>query len=122
VFDADVVAIRVATQTGMVGLRRHGEAIVLALVPGLVVVRTHDGERFAATAGGLLDNHRTAATLLTPYAVVSSSEDEILAVLAEMFATPDTELTARRKLAELERRILDEVRGSAPNGPRRPDA
>lgn len=108
-FDGAVLGVRVPTQTGMVGLRPGGEALVLVVVPGLIVMRTAEGERFAATAGGLLDSDHAGVTLLTPYAAVGSSEDEILAALAEMFAHPDSQLVARRKLEELEQRILLEV-------------
>lgn len=110
-FDGAVVSARVPTETGLVGLRPRGEAIALAVEAGLVVLRTADGDQFAATAGGLLDGRPDHTTLMTPLAVVGSSEDEMLAALQEMFTTPGGELLARRQLQELEQRILREVHG-----------
>ena len=54
VLERDVASVRVPTETGQVGLRPHGEPTVLAVEPGLIVVRQDDLVRFAGTAGGLL--------------------------------------------------------------------
>ena len=116
VFEGPLLGVRVPSETGLVGLRPGAEPMVLVVIAGLVVLRSSAGERFAASAGGLLHHDRTSATLLTPFAVVGSSEEAMLAELAEMFATPGSELSARRQLLELESRILREVR-QQPNAP-----
>lgn len=115
VFEGAVLGLRVPTETGLVGLRPRGEPLVLAVAPGLVLLRTPVGERFAATAGGLLANDRVSATLMTPFAVVGTSEDEMLAALAEMLASPGSDLVARRQMLELEQRILRELREHPPS-------
>ena len=58
VFAQPVRAARVPTESGLVGLRPRGEPTVMAVEPGLVVLRLAEGLRFAATAGGLLESGR----------------------------------------------------------------
>lgn len=122
VFDERVRAARVPTETGQVGLRPRGEPVVLAVEPGLVVLRLAAGLRFAATAGGLLVSDRKRCELYTPFAVVGSSEEEMLDVLERMRSTPDSELLARRQLGELEQRIVQELRRPPAGTARRSDA
>lgn len=110
-FDDRVRAARVPTETGQVGLRPRGEPLILVVEPGLVVVHLDGAPRFAATAGGLLESDRDQCTIYTPFAVIGS-EDEVLAALERALATPDSELVARRKLGELEQRIVQELRPS----------
>jgi F0F1-type ATP synthase epsilon subunit len=117
VLDAPVQAVRVPTETGQVGLRPREEPLMLAVEPGLVVVRTEHGVRFAATAGGLLDGGRERVVLHTPFAVTDEREADVLAALDRALATPDSEIAARRRLGELERRIVHELR-TRPSAPR----
>ena len=117
-FDGRVQGIRVPTETGQVGLRPRGEPLVLVVEPGLIVIRVEEALRFAATAGGLLESDQEQCTVYTPFAV-TGSEDEVLAALKRVLETPDTELVARRKLGELEQRIVQELTPS-PRTPRRP--
>jgi F0F1-type ATP synthase epsilon subunit len=117
VLDAPVQAVRVPTETGQVGLRPREEPLMLAVEPGLVVVRTEHGVRFAATAGGLLDGGRERVVLHTPFAVTDEREADVLAALDRALATPDSEIAARRRLGELERRIVHELR-ARPSTPR----
>lgn len=117
-FDGPVVSARLPTETGQVGLRPGQEPLLLAVEPGLLLLRGEgEGIHLCATAGGLLRAGREEATLYTPFAVVGEEADAVLAALKEALAAPDGELVARRRLEELERRILDEVR-QWPEGPR----
>lgn len=109
IFDGQVRAVRVPTETGQVGLRSRMEPMILAIEPGLMVIRT-DGEiRFAASAGGLLIIDRDESAVYTPYAATGLSGPELLAALEERLGTPEGELAARRQLGELERHILVEL-------------
>jgi len=110
VFDDAVRAARVPTETGQVGLRPRGEPMMLAIESGLIVVRLAGETRFAATAGGLLESDRHGCVLYTPFAVVDSSAIGVLEALDQALTTPDSELVARRQLAELEQHILQELR------------
>jgi F0F1-type ATP synthase epsilon subunit len=114
VLDAQVRGARVPTETGQVGLRPREEPLVLVVEPGLVILRMDGGVRFAATAGGLLESDRERAMLYTPFAVLGEVEPEVLAALDRALATPDSELSARRRLGELEQRIVQELRHRAP--------
>lgn len=116
VVDAPLRSARVPTDTGQVGLRPREEPIVLAIEPGLILL--HGAAlRFVASAGGLLQAERASAVLYTPFAVISEREDEVLAALDRALSAPDSELAARRKLDELEHRIVEELR-HAPRVPR----
>lgn len=110
VFDGAVTSARVPSPTGQVGLRPSEEPAMLAIEPGLVVLTAADGVRFAATAGGLLEAGREVATLFTPFAVVDEQAEAVLEALDTALATPDSELQARRRLGELEQRIVQELR------------
>lgn len=110
VFAGPVASARVPTETGLVGLRPRGEPVVLAVEPGLVLLRLAAGLHFAATAGGLLESGRRSGTLFTPFAAVGTSGDEMLAALEHMLETPPSELVARRQLGDLEQRILGELK------------
>lgn len=113
VLDSPVASVRIPTATGMAGLRPRQEPLLLVVEPGLVVVTGGGRTRFAATAGGLLEADRRTATLYTPFAVVGDTDDEVLDALDRVLATPDSELLARRRLGELEQRILQELRPKA---------
>lgn len=110
VLDEALRAARVPTGSGQVGLRPGAEPFTLAVEPGLVLLRTEEGVRFAATAGGLLDAGAARCVLYTPFAVVGDAEAEVLAALELALTTPDSELAARRRLGELEQRIVHELR------------
>lgn len=108
-FEAQVLSARVPTETGLVGLRPGGESLVLSVEPGLVVLRTTAGARFAVTAGGLLESEPGQCTLLSPFALAGDSEERLERALAEVMAAPPVELRARHRLEELEQRILGEL-------------
>lgn len=110
VFEQPVDALRVPAEDGQVGLHPRVEPMVLAVEPGLVVVRKDGAERFIATAGGMLQADTERCGLLTPFAVSGDSETEVLQALDAVLATPDSELQARRQLGELEQRIIHELR------------
>jgi F0F1-type ATP synthase epsilon subunit len=110
VIDARVSAVRVPTETGQVGLRPRGEPLLLAIEPGIVLMKAGDATRFAATAGGLCESDRERATLYTPFAVLGESADEVMAALDQALAALDGEIVARRRLGELEQRIVAELR------------
>jgi F0F1-type ATP synthase epsilon subunit len=109
VFDGFVRSARVPVETGQVGLRPRLEPTVLAIEPGLVILKLEGDDRFAATAGGLLMSEPALTVLYTPYAAVSSSGQEVLDALERALETPDSDLAARRELGELERHILREL-------------
>ena len=114
VLDAQIEAARIPTETGQVGLRPRQEPLVLVVEPGLVILRVAGGVRFAATAGGLFESDRERSVLYTPFAVLGGVDTEVLAALDRALATPDSELSARRRLGELEQRIVQELRQRPP--------
>jgi len=114
VLDARVAGARIPTQTGQVGLRPNQEPLVLVVDPGLIVFRIDDRRHFAASAGGLLESHRDEAVIYTPYAAHGDTDTEVLDALRGALAEPDGELSARKRLGELERRIVHELRQRAP--------
>jgi F0F1-type ATP synthase epsilon subunit len=116
VLDEHVESARVPTATGQVGLRPRGEPLLTALEPGLVLFTVDGALRFAATAGGLFEGNREQAVVYTPFAVVGEQPDELLEALDEALATPESEIAARRRLGELEDRIVEALRGGAPPG------
>lgn len=114
VFDGMVRSVRVPVETGLVGIRPRSESLILAVEPGLIILR-HDGDtRFAATVGGLFEHAGWTATLFTPFGVVGE-EREVLEALDRVQASPEGDLAARRRLADLEGRIVREI-GAAPQG------
>ncbi len=115
ILDEQVRAARVPTETGQVGLRPGQEPLLLVIEPGLILFRPETAPRFAATVGGLLHCQREQCILYTPFAVVGEDEATVLAALSPALMTPDSELTARRQLGELEQRIVNELhQGRAP--------
>ena len=109
VLDERVRGLRVPTESGQVGIRRGAEPVLLVVEPGLIVVRTGDTDSFAASAGGLLECDVGRCVLYTPFAVTGAEDDDVLAALDRALATPDGELAARRRLDELEQRIVREI-------------
>lgn len=112
--DEEVQSIRVPTQTGQVGLRPRNEPLLLAVEAGLVVRRVGGVVRLAATAGGLLEADRERVVLYTPFAAAKGDDEELLAALDRVLETPGGELDARRRLGELEQRIVQEIRQGRP--------
>lgn len=110
VYDGLVSSVRVPTQSGQVGLRPRGEPGLSVVEPGLIVTRIGQEHGFVASAGGLLDINRERALLLTPFAAAGSRDSDVLSALADALATPDSEINARKRLGELEQRILHELR------------
>lgn len=110
VLEVSADSVRVSTASGQVGLRPRQEPLLLAVEAGLVIVHEGPSTCFAATAGGLLDGDRERAVLLSPFAVVGDRAADVLEALDRALATPDGELAARRRLGELEQRIVGELR------------
>lgn len=110
VVEQQVSSIRVPTETGQVGLRARAEPLVLAVEPGLVLVRRDDAYQFVGTAGGLLRCDGVVASLLTPLAVSGDSEEEVIGTLEEALAEPSVEMEAREMLGRLQNSILHEIR------------
>lgn len=116
VVDERVAAVRVPTESGQVGLRPRQEAVILVIEPGLIILRRDAVLRFVATAGGLLEGDRETSILYTAFAVAGDGQEDVMAALEHVLATPDSELAARRRLGELEQHILQELRSRAPVG------
>lgn len=110
IFEQDLDALRVLTDTGHVGLRPGGEPSVIAVEPGLVIARAGTTRHFIGTAGGLLTWDGAAAVLLTPLGVAGVSADQVLAELECALAAPNAEMEARAAIERLERGILQELR------------
>jgi F0F1-type ATP synthase epsilon subunit len=109
VFEADLRAVRVQTESGQVGLRPGGEPMILVVEPGLVLLHFAERTAYAATSGGLLRSTRDSCELYTPFALVGSEESALLAALERALDAPDSELLARRQLSDLEQRIVREL-------------
>jgi F0F1-type ATP synthase epsilon subunit len=114
VLDARVSGARIPTETGQAGLRPRQESLVLVVEPGLIVLRIEDHACFAATAGGLLESQENEAVIYTPYAARGDTDAEVLDALRGALAKPDGELSARKRLGELEQRIVRELRQRPP--------
>ncbi|MEQ9410310.1 MAG: hypothetical protein RIK87_21415 [Fuerstiella sp.] len=110
VVDQEVVALRVPTESGQVGLRPRGEPSVLAVEAGLIVLRLRNGIQYAGTAGGLLHTSGQRTSMLTPMAVVGDDVDSVSRQLDALLAAPSDEMEVRRTLGRLETRILQELR------------
>jgi F0F1-type ATP synthase epsilon subunit len=110
VFELGVSSIRVPTETGQVGVRRRAEPLVLAVEPGLVLVRQVDNYQFVGTVGGLLRCDGATASLLTPLAVTGIDEDAVIDALEVALAQPSVEMEARATLDRLQSSILHELR------------
>lgn len=124
VLDRRVVSLRVPTRSGQVGLRPRTEATVLAIEPGLIVLRHAAGFSYAGTAGGLLRAGGAEANLLTPLAVSGDDLAQVQEQLERALAEPSEEMEVRRALTRLETNILQELRRadqpleSRPNEPK----
>ncbi|MCA8960113.1 MAG: hypothetical protein KDC38_06350 [Planctomycetes bacterium] len=110
VLDMELDGVRVPTETGQIGLRPRQEPLVVSVEPGLVLLHDGDRTRFAATAGGLLEGDRRGVVLYTPFAVVGERQRELADALDRVLSLPDAELDARRRLGELEQRIVRTLR------------
>lgn len=110
VLEWQVSSIRVPTETGQVGVRPRVEPLVLAVEPGLVLVRRGDSYEFVGTAGGLLRCDGASASLLTPLAVSGDDEDSVVKALDDAIARPSAEMEARATLGRLQTSILRELR------------
>jgi F0F1-type ATP synthase epsilon subunit len=106
VLEGDISSIRIPTETGQVGLRPRSEPTVLAVEPGMIVVRQDDLVRFAGTAGGLLHCDGAVAHLLTPLAVIGDALSTVLEALDRALAVPSAEQEARALLARLKRTLF----------------
>lgn len=109
IFEQDVDSLRVPTETGQVGLRPRSEPSILAVEPGLIVVRCNRHTYFAGTAGGLLHGDGRSASLLTPVAVVGDELASVLSELERTLARPSAEQEVRKTLMRLEQNILQEL-------------
>ena len=119
VLQLDVQSVRVPTETGQVGVRTRAEPFVLAVEPGLVLVRAANSLSFAGTAGGLLRCDGHMASLLTPLAVVGTDETDVLLSLEDELQQPNAESEARAALERLQSSILRELRQSRKQDPQR---
>ena len=110
VLDAPATTVRVLTETGHVGIRRHMEPVVLPIEAGLAIVRADGRVTLIGSAGGVLASNGREVTLFTPLAVVGTDPVVIERALDEALTAPDAELAVRARLGKLEGRILAELR------------
>ena len=121
VLECDAPSVRVPTATGQVGLRPRSEPSVLAVEPGLILVRQGRQTHYAGSAGGLLHCDGMSASLLTPLAIVGDDLPAVLNDLDQTLAAPSAEQEVRAILTRLEKNILDELQfggDRSPGGPR----
>ena len=120
VAELEVLSLRVASDTGQVGLRPGCEPAVLAVEPGLALAATAAGLRFLATAGGALRCDGRRAVLLSPIAVMGEDAESVSRLLEAALDGPGADADLRRALGRLEAALLRELRdGGAPRGPAR---
>jgi F0F1-type ATP synthase epsilon subunit len=113
VADAEVDSLRLPCDTGAVGLRPRSEAAVLAVEPGLALVRAAGALRYLATAGGILRCDGREAVLLTPVAALGDDPDEVGRRLDAALTAPAAERELRRAIERLEHGILRELRDTS---------
>lgn len=121
VLEHDVASLRVPTRSGQVGLRPRSEPAVLAIEPGLIVLRLSGDYLYAGTAGGLLRCSGTEASLLTPLAVVGRALEQVQNELESALAEPSEEMEVRQTLTRLETNILQQLRRGEQPLETRPD-
>ena len=110
VVESDVLALRVPTESGQVGVRPRGEPTVTPIEPGLAIARTAEGLLFLATAGGLLRSDAGVVVLLTPVAFVGGDPEAVLRAIEAATAAPDPERDLRQAIERLEAGMLRELR------------
>ncbi len=103
-------SLRVPTETGQVGIRPRMEPLVIAVEPGLVVVRENGETLFVGTAGGLLRCDGARVDLVTPLAVTGRDGQRLMDAISSALARPSAEFEARTTLSRLERSIFHELR------------
>jgi F0F1-type ATP synthase epsilon subunit len=110
VAEMDALSVRVPTETGQVGIRPGGEAVVTPVEPGLAIVRAAAGVRYIGTAGGVLRTTAREAVLLTPLAILGDDAAAVLVAMDSAAAAPDPEQALRQAIERLETGLLREVR------------
>jgi len=108
--DVAVRSLRVASDSGQVGLHPGCEPAVLAVEPGLALAWTREGLRFVATAGGVLRCDGRVATLLSPIAAAGDEAQSVRTRLEEGLAAPGAAGDLRRAIERLEAGLLRELR------------
>lgn len=111
-----VRSLRAPTDSGQVGLRPRAEPASFGIVPGLILLRVAEAERYLASAGGLLRCDGREALLLTPVAVAGDTAAAVHDALEAALAGARIDLELRRLLERLEQGVLQELRRAAPDG------
>jgi len=109
VCEQDFISVRVPTATGHVGLRPKSEATLLAVEPGLILLKGETSTVYAVTAGGLLRTDGASVVLLAPLAVTGVDRASLIAELDGALATPTEEMAVRGLLERLETDVLSEI-------------
>lgn len=109
VFARTVTSLRFPTESGQVGVRARREPFASVVEPGLWVLQEGGRVSFGATAGGFLRHVNGTTEVFTPFAVFGATTAAVMDALASRMAAPDSELSVRRRLIELEQRILREA-------------
>jgi F0F1-type ATP synthase epsilon subunit len=108
--DRRLQSVRLPTESGQFGLRPGAEPMLVAIEPGLLLLRDVARTDYAASAGGLLSVAREVSTLYTPFAVSGGSAEEVLEQFEQAQQDPTSDLSTHRQLEALELKILRELR------------
>jgi F0F1-type ATP synthase epsilon subunit len=103
-------SLRFPTETGQVGVLARAEPNVLAVEPGLVLARRGERITLVATAGGLAHVQAHEVTLLSPFAIVGETGEEVRHALDALMGAPSAEMELRRRIDSLERGLMTESR------------
>lgn len=113
VLETNVLALRVPTETGQVGLRPRCEPIVLAIEPGVLRWRAVRGRGVVATAGGLLHCDGRQVVVLTPIASAGDDEQTVMRALEGGGDAVPLEWQVRRLVGKLQERLWQELTNSS---------
>ena len=114
VVQAKVVALQAADASGRFGLWPNHERFLTVLVPCVLTYREEGNrESFAAVDGGVLLSEQNRVSVVTRDAVIAPRLEEVADAAAAMLRTRrEQERAARVEFAELEARLLTELRRS----------
>ncbi len=104
-FDGEASFITVRSTNGDIGIMANHARYVTPLTIGSLKIKTENGERFAAVAGGFLKTGNNVVTIVTP---ACEWADEIDVQRAELAAEKAKELL--RQKASRKEQVLEEAK------------